>query len=203
MTNEGGTSAILLAAGLSSRMGKLKALLPWQGLPLIQYQIEQMQDAGISEIIVVLGSQSDQLQKFIMDYDVKAVLNERYKQGKSSSIRKGAACIKNDSESILVSTVDQPVPANTLMKLQQYLKVTQAPAVIPVYQGKRGHPILFHSSLKDDLLVVTEKTKGLRNVIQKYNKQITYLTVNDPSILLNFNKPEDYMKEAYNESFRD
>lgn len=57
------TAAILLAAGLSSRMGQLKALLPWKGRTLIQYQIEQMKQAKINEIVIVLGYQAERVQK--------------------------------------------------------------------------------------------------------------------------------------------
>ncbi|PAV29754.1 hypothetical protein CIL05_10330 [Virgibacillus profundi] len=192
MTNSG-VSAIMLAAGLSSRMGTLKALLPWQGIPLIQFQIEQMQKAGINEIIIVLGYQAEQLREITANYDVITVTNKNYEQGKSSSIRKGAAYIKEDTEGVFVSAVDQPVSSHTLRKLSNHLKKVHAKAVIPVYQNKHGHPILFHGSLKTNLLAVNEKTKGLRNVIREHSNQIAYLPVNDSDVLLNFNNPDDYM----------
>lgn len=201
-----GISGILLAAGLSSRMGKLKALLPWHGVPLIQYQIEQMQNAGIKKIIVVLGHQKEELEKAIATYDVEMVFNENYKLGKSTSIQNGAAAIKKqDQAGILISSVDQPVPSDTLMKMANHLKTTQAHIVIPVFQERKGHPILFHGDLKNDLLNVNEQSKGLRQVIRTHTEKIAYLHVSDPSILLNFNNIEEYSKnihkEAYNESF--
>ncbi|OZU87820.1 hypothetical protein CIL03_14025 [Virgibacillus indicus] len=187
-----GISVIVLAAGFSSRMGRLKALLPWQGIPLIQYQIEQMQKAEINEIIVVLGYQAKRIYEVIEHYNVKTVFNEHYEQGKSSSIRKGAASVNDDAEAIFVSAVDQPVSSSTLKDMTNCLKLTETRGVIPVYKGKRGHPVLFHGSLKKDLSDVKEKTMGLRNILGKNDGQITYLTVDDPSILLNFNKPDDY-----------
>lgn len=187
-----GISAILLAAGFSSRMGRLKALLPWQGKPLISYQIEQMKIAGINEIIIVLGHQADHLRSIVSTYDVTTVFNKDFAHGKSTSIQKGAACIKDDAEGILVSAVDQPVSSQTIRTLSNYLKITKAKVAIPVYQEKRGHPILFHRSIKKDLLEVNEKTKGLRNVIRKYDGHITYVPVNDSHILLNLNSPNEY-----------
>lgn len=185
-------SAILLAAGFSSRMGRLKALLPWQGMPLIAYQIEQMQKAGINEIIIVLGFKAHQLQEIVSTYDVTTVFNEDYAHGKSTSIQKGASCITDDTEAIVVSAVDQPVSSHTLRTLLNNLKITKAKVVIPVYQKKRGHPILFHGSIKRDLLEVNEQTKGLRHVIRKYDGQIAYVSVNDSDILLNLNSPDEY-----------
>lgn len=203
-----GMTAIILAAGLSHRMGKFKALLPWRGMPLIQYQLEQMKRAGMEKIIVVLGHQANQLKQVIAKYDVETVINEQYPQGKSTSIRKGIAHIPNYPKGILISAVDQPVPYPTLGKIIGHLSITKAPAIIPVYQGQSGHPILFHSNLKADLLAVNEETKGLRKVIQKHYSQIEYLDVSDPSVLLNFNKPSDYSKNCLQggsviERFRD
>ncbi|RST57800.1 nucleotidyltransferase family protein [Siminovitchia terrae] len=200
------TAGLLLAAGLSSRMGKLKALLPWEGMPLIQYQIEQMKQAGIDEIIVVLGYKAEYLQKIISTFEIKAVINKNYEYGKSSSIRKGISSLHKEVDGIFISAVDQPVPSAILKKMKAHLEENEAAVVIPTYEMKRGHPILLHASTKNDLLLVNEETLGLRSVIRKYQQQIAYLEVNDPSILLNFNKQEDYDKsdrEASNENFRD
>lgn len=200
------TAGLLLAAGLSSRMGKLKALLPWEGRPLIQYQIEQMKQAGIDEIIVVLGYRAEYLQKIISTFEIKAVINKNYEYGKSSSIRKGISSLHKEVDGIFISAVDQPVPSAILQKMKAHLEENEAAVVIPTYEMKRGHPILLHASTKNDLLLVNEETLGLRSVIRKYQQQIAYLEVNDPSILLNFNKQEDYDKsdrEASNENFRD
>ncbi|MFZ3578988.1 nucleotidyltransferase family protein [Virgibacillus sp. DJP39] len=185
-------SAIVLAAGQSSRMGELKALLLWQEVPLICYQIEQLQKAGVDEIIVVLGHKAPQIKEVIEPYTVKTVFNQQYKQGKSTSIRKGVASVAVDPEGIFFLAIDQPVTCQTLKKLMEHFKRNKPAVVIPVHQGKRGHPILFHDNLKNDLLVVNEETKGLRDIIQKHHNQLAYLAVNDPAILLNFNKPSDY-----------
>ncbi|RWR11648.1 FAD binding domain-containing protein [Siminovitchia fortis] len=190
--NEFKTAGILLAAGMSSRMGQLKALLPWEGRTLIQYQIEQMKKAGTDEIIVILGYQAERLQNIISAFHVKTVINEKYEQGKSSSIRKGISSLQEEAEGIFISAVDQPVPAGVLNKMIKHLKETGAAAVIPIYKNKRGHPILFHESIKNDLLLINEETLGLRGVISKFQQQTAYLDVNDPSVLFNFNKPEEY-----------
>lgn len=186
------TAAILLAAGRSSRMGQLKALLPWKGVPLIQYQIEQMTLANIDEIIVVLGYQAKELKQTISMQKVKIVENEAFEQGKSSSIRKGVASIQGETQGIYICAVDQPVPSEILVKMRKHLKEINAAAVIPTFDKKRGHPILFHGTLKNDLMLVHEETMGLRNIIKKFHNQIAFLEINDSSILLNFNRPEEY-----------
>ncbi|MFD1705264.1 NTP transferase domain-containing protein [Siminovitchia sediminis] len=199
------TAGILLAAGRSSRMGQLKALLPWNGKMLIHYQIEQMQQAGIDPMIVVLGFQAERLLHSIAGYEVKTVINENYNEGKSSSIRKGLMEIQEQVDGIFISAVDQPVPFEVLIKMKKDLASNKAAVIIPTNENKRGHPILFRGSLHKELLNIREQTKGLRGVIHAYQDQITYLEVNDSSILFNLNRPEDYLKkrqEASNESIR-
>ena len=74
-------SAILLSAGESSRMGRLKALLPWEGSTLIQYQINALRKAGASEVVVVGGYKSDQILSEIQDQPgVVAIANPNYYQ---------------------------------------------------------------------------------------------------------------------------
>lgn len=194
----------MLAAGLSSRMGQLKALLPWKGKPLIQYQIEQLKAAGIDEIIVVLGYKAEQMLKEISSVHVKTVINPHYEKGKSSSIRIGVSAVQSGEQGILISAVDQPVPAKTIILMFQHLQEGGAPVVIPTYRNKRGHPILFHCNLKNDLLLVNEETKGLRNVIHKHRDRIAFMDTNDPAVLYHFNKLEDYINhlEGSNESIR-
>src|SRR5690625_373625 len=180
-------SAILLAAGFSSRMGELKALLPWKGKTLIEYQIEQLLEVGLAEIFVVLGYRAEELQKRISAYDVITVLNENYPSGKSTSIQKGVSCVADDIDGILVSAVDQPVSSETLRTLIRAFHQTKRKVLIPVYQEKRGHPVLFSVSVKRDLMKVNEESKGLRNVIQKYHDAIEHIPVNEPHVLLNLN----------------
>lgn len=186
-------SAILLAAGFSSRMGELKALLPWKGKTLIEYQIEQLLEVGLAEIIVVLGYRAEELQKRISAYDVITVLNEKYPNGKSTSIQKGVSCVADDIDGILVSAVDQPVSSETLRILIRAFHQTKRKVLIPVYQEKRGHPVLFSVSVKRDLMKVNEESKGLRNVIQKYHDAIEHIPVNEPHVLLNLNNLDDYL----------
>ncbi|SHF92674.1 nucleotidyltransferase family protein [Ornithinibacillus halophilus] len=185
-------AAILLAAGKSSRMGKLKGLLPWQGKSLIQYQVEQLLEAGFDQIIVVLGYRSPLLEQEIKGYPVTIVKNPHFEVGKSSSIRVGVTSIQSNIKGIMITAVDQPVPSMTLIQMMEAMNKQDGDIIIPVYQEKRGHPVLFNSRLIDDLLQVNEKTQGLKKVIHNYYDRITYLEVKDPSVLLNLNRPEDY-----------
>ena len=184
--------AIVLAAGFSSRMGQLKALLPWKGKTLLEYKVEQFEEAGMDEIIVVVGYQAEKLVEILSSYDVNTVFNPDFAQGKTTSIRKGVERLPEDCGGILISAVDQPVASETLKVMTDALRSSNAPVVIPVYRGKRGHPVVFSGRLRQDLLEVDEATKGLRNVIRNYEKEIREVSVSDETVLWNFNRREDY-----------
>ncbi|WP_246476765.1 nucleotidyltransferase family protein [Salicibibacter cibi] len=177
-------------------MGTVKALLPWGEESLITYQINQLKNIGIGKIIVVTGYKSERITEAIKRYGVHIVWNDRFDEGKCSSIRKGVKAIRGNPKGILISTVDQPVSHVTLSLIVDQFNKTNPSIIVPLYQQKRGHPVLFHGSLRQELLNVNEETKGLRNILQKFSHQISYLDVNDPDILFNFNTPADYLPQT-------
>lgn len=191
-------SAVLLAAGRSTRMGTLKALLPWKGQTLIEYQITQITQSTVHDLVVVLGYRADELEKLLRPYGVKTVVNSSFDQGKTSSIRTGIKAIHPKTKGIFICAVDQPIAISTLSQMIHCLETTQAPVVIPIYQSRRGHPVLFHVRLTDDLLKINEETKGLRNVLSKYQNEIAELPVADRDVLFNFNRPKDYLLQTGN-----
>src|SRR3989304_325250 len=108
-------SAVLLAAGESTRMVKLKALLPWKGTSLIQHQVKVLLEAGVHEVIVVLGYRAESLRPLVEAFPgATAVLNLRYRTGKSSSLRAGLRHVDPQAKAILVLAVDQPRPAEAI-----------------------------------------------------------------------------------------
>ncbi len=106
---------LILAAGLSSRMGESKPLLEWFGQTLIEYQINLFNSLNIKPL-VVLGFQSETVISKIKNLDVDIVINEDFKTGKSSSILKGIRNMKSDSD-ILLLAVDQPRPKIFIEKM--------------------------------------------------------------------------------------
>ena len=106
-----GISAILLAAGESTRMGQLKALLPWQDLTLVEYQIQSLQRAGVAEVVLVVGHRGDDVAAPVKGNPrIKAVDNPDYRQGKTTSVKTGLRHLSASAQGILVLAVDQPRP---------------------------------------------------------------------------------------------
>lgn len=187
-------TAILLAAGQSSRMGQPKGLMDWQGQPLIAHQARQILLSRMDQLIIVLGHQPNQYEPWIgfEDSRIQRIRNENWQEGKSSSIRKGLSVIEKSCKAILFVNVDQPVTAGIIDSLLNSLEQTKALIHIPICNGKRGHPILISAQLLNALREVNEDTQGLKRVIKDHPDQVADVSIDDPSILFNFNTIQDY-----------
>ena len=186
--------AILLAAGESTRMGQMKALLDWEGTSLINYQVSTLLDAGIAEVIMVLGYESEAIQKEVVPYDrLRCVVNHAYREGKTTSIKLGLSAVDEASpHGVMFLNVDQPRKTDTIAMLMECHHDSSAQITIPTYHQKGGHPIIFDSILIPELLCVNEETFGLKHITDAYSKQTQRVEVDDSSVLWDLNTPDQY-----------
>lgn len=188
-------SAILLAAGESTRMGQQKALLLWKGRMLLQHQVATLLEAGVSEVIVVVGYRAERLRPLVEAFpEAKAVLNLRYRSGKSSSVRAGLRRLDPRAEAILVLAVDQPRSLEVVRAVVRAHQQGGAPITYPSYGGKGGHPILFSARLLPEMLRVRESRQGLREVVERHRPEVHRIELDDPDVLLDLNRPEEYQE---------
>ncbi|MDP6102064.1 MAG: nucleotidyltransferase family protein [Dehalococcoidia bacterium] len=191
-----GISAILLAAGESTRMGRLKALLPWQGVTLVEYQVQSLQRAGVAEVVMVVGHRGGEVEAPVKGMPgVTTVVNPDYKQGKTTSIKAGLRNISSSAVGILVLAVDQPRPAQVVESVIKAHLEQGALVTYPVYSGHGGHPIVFSASLLPKLLAITEGGQGLREVTLRHRESTYKLQVDSPIVTVDVNSPED-LQEA-------
>jgi molybdenum cofactor cytidylyltransferase len=190
------TVAVLLAAGESRRMGQLKALLPWQGVYLLIYQVNALKDAGVDKVVVVLGHQAERLRPIVESQEgVSLVFNSDYLQGKTTSIKAGVKAVKaSDPAALVVLNVDQPRRPETIHYLLQRHRAGHSLITIPTYQGKGGHPIVLAPSLLDELLGINEETQGIKAVTQRHKAATQRVEMESPEVLWDLNTPEQYTK---------
>ena len=197
------TSAILLAAGVSRRMGQLKALLDWQGRPLIIHQIVALREAGADEVVVVLGHRADELQARVgANRDVynlgkvRCVINEDYAQGKTTSIKTGLWALgpsANPEAAILMLNVDQPRSPRIIKRTLYAHRGGDANLItIPTYHRKGGHPIVVSRSLYSELIAIDEKTQGMRAVTERHRDATQRVELGAAELLWDVNTPEQY-----------
>ena len=191
-----GISAIVLAAGESTRMGRLKALLPWQGSTLVEYQVESLQQAGATEVVLVVGHRSGEVEAPVKGKPaVVTVVNPDYLQGKTTSIKAGLAHVSPSATGVLVLAVDQPRPISILESLIKAHLEGHSLITCPVYRGHTGHPLIFASQLLPELTAITEEGEGLREITQRHRADTHRLEVDSPVVTVDLNSPKD-LREA-------
>jgi molybdenum cofactor cytidylyltransferase len=185
------TAGILLAAGESTRMGQLKALLPWRGITLIQAQLGEMTAAELSPLLVVLGHRASELRE-LLPASARVVINERFRDGKSTSIVAGVSALPDDADAAVVIAVDQPTSAEVIRALLMAHSSAHSPLSLPSVNMHRGHPTLFDRALFPELRDITEEHEGLREVMLRHDQNIRYVDVDDEIVRANLNSPADY-----------
>jgi molybdenum cofactor cytidylyltransferase len=184
-------AAILLAAGESTRMGRLKQLLPWDGPPLVAWQVTQLRSAGAHNVIVVLGHAADEIRPSVPP-EAEVAVNADYKQGRATSVRCGAEAIPDDSEAILILSVDQPRPAWLSRHLIERWRQRGALVVSPRFSYGYGHPILLDGSLLPELRGVDDATLGLRGLIDAHLDKAESVLIANDAVDVDLNRPSDY-----------
>src|SRR6266536_2022246 len=186
-------AAILLAAGESSRMGAPKALLAWEGTPLVEYAIRELLAAGASDIAVVLGAQNEQVRAALPTLDaVISVVNPRYAEGRSSSIRVGANAVPQDSTAVMIQSVDQPCPADIIAALYEAAEDDGVDVALPLHNERPGHPVCLAGRLLPALANVQEETQGLRAIVRGHAATTRVVRVSSDVVHLNLNDPAAY-----------
>jgi molybdenum cofactor cytidylyltransferase len=185
-------AAIVLAAGASTRMGRQKLVLPLaDGRPLVRAAVEQVLAAGFDDVVVVLGREADAVAAALRELPVRTVLNARYAEGQSTSLRAGLDALPADTEAAVVALGDQPVPDPRLIRrLVETFRATGRPIVAPVYRDGRGNPVLFAASVFEELRRV-EGDQGGRSVIARDPGRVAEVQVDAP-MPADIDTPADY-----------
>jgi len=187
--------AIVLAAGLSSRMGVQKLLLPFGGKTVIGHIVDQLLASTVGEVHVVVGHQAERISAELSGREVSIVNNPNYKSGMLSSVRCGLRNMPEKCRAVMVVLGDQP--SNTTELIDQMLQsftATEKSILVPLYKGKRGHPILIRSLYRDEILTQYGDV-GLRGLLHNHSEDIFELAVSTASVLSDMDCPEDYRRE--------
>jgi len=185
-------SAILLAAGESKRMGRLKQLMPLGNGTVLEQSIDNLLGSGIGEVIVVLGHRAEEVEKAVAGRPVKIVVNPLYHLGMSTSIVAGLDSVDSMAQAVMLVLADQPfIDGKTIDRLIDEFHNHDKGIVIPVYQGTRGHPVIFHINYKGDLLELKGDIGG-KQVIEEHPDDVLEVAVDIPGINIDIDNMDDY-----------
>ena len=185
-------SGILLAAGLSTRMGAPKQLLPFGESTIVETVVDSMLGSKLDEVIVVVGHRAAEIQKQLGKRPIKVVFNTDYRQGMLTSAQVGVRSLES-SDAFALMLVDQPFITSVLINqvIDGYLQ-TDKGITLPSYNYKRGHPVIFHRRYASDILALDVESGGVRTLFKKYSKDIRYVTVDTDRVLRDIDYREDY-----------
>ena len=185
-------NAIILAAGQSKRMEKLKPLLRFNDTTFLGRIISVLKLSDVDRITVVLGAEAEFIRKSVDLSGTNIVINKDYQKGQLSSLIAGIEETPQETEAILVCLVDNPfITKEVVNKVVSKFKETNNPIIVPVFEKNRGHPTLFARSLFNELLNAPEE-KGARYVLHSNEGKILELEVSERGILIGIDTPENY-----------
>jgi molybdenum cofactor cytidylyltransferase len=187
--------ALILAAGESSRMGKDKALLPYERRPFLEVIMDNLRQAGVDRLVVVLGHHAAEIQELVALDHAQVVVNKNYRLGQTSSLQAGLKAVDlSATDGILLCLVDHPaVPAEVMRRILMARRESGAPVVVPVYKGQRGHPVFIGRALFKELLAL-KTNDGANSVIRNYHNSTCWLSVDQEGVLVDVDQPEDYAR---------
>jgi molybdenum cofactor cytidylyltransferase len=188
-------TAVVPAAGMSTRLGRNKLLLPFKGKPLIAHTVDTLMASIVDEIIVVVGHQADQVRAAIGKKRVRLVENPDYQQGLGTSVRAGIAAASVDSTAIMIYLADQPLleagEVDFLIHAFAEAGKTGKSIVVPLFHGERGNPIIVNSSYKASILAIVGET-GCRRVIKQNPDQVLTVEMETDHVVRDIDTMEAY-----------
>ncbi|NWG17023.1 MAG: putative selenium-dependent hydroxylase accessory protein YqeC [Chloroflexi bacterium] len=189
--------AVVLAAGMSRRMGQPKVLLPWEGRKtIIEHILEQLFLAKVPRVTVVTGHRSPDVYSLAVRMGAEAVHNPDYATGEMlSSLKVGLRAMPPHISAVLVVLGDQPrIQPRVIAQVLTAYAEGAGDIIAPSYQMRRGHPILIDRRYWQDILNLPPDGVP-RDVIDKYKDRIGYVNVDTDSVLRDIDTPQDYRDE--------
>jgi len=183
-------AAIILSGGASRRMGSPKALLPYQGSTFLGHLVSVTLLPQIGTRRIVLGAHAELIANAMHLPADEIVLNEEWEQGQLSSLQAALRSLPSGTDGILLCLVDHPMVSATLVRnLIDRFYSSGKSIVLPCYQGRHGHPVIFSSSLFEELLNASLET-GARTVVRAHAGEIEELSTDEEGCVLNINDPD-------------
>jgi molybdenum cofactor cytidylyltransferase len=197
MAGEGGgqqsarVAAIVLSGGQSRRMGFPKALLPIAGHTFAQHIIAALGESRVASIYLVVGADAERICSEIDVTPARVVVNERWELGQLSSLQAGLRALPPEGcDAVLMALVDHPLIDPTVVDaVIAAFEATARPIVIPVHDGRRGHPVLFAARLIPELLAAPLE-EGARAVVRAHADEVLEILAPAPGILADIDTPE-------------
>jgi molybdenum cofactor cytidylyltransferase len=183
-------AAVILSGGASRRMGSPKALLPFRGKTFLEHLLGVTQHPKIAARRVVLGADDEAIAKAVPLKTEEVVINPDWELGQLSSIHAALRSLPAGTDGMLLSLIDHPLISAALVgELIEEFYGSRAPIVLPVFRGRRGHPVIFAARLYGELLAAPLEV-GARAVVWAHRAEVREYETAEEGCVLNLNDPE-------------
>ena len=187
----GGVAAIVLAAGESRRWGADNKLLSSvDGMPMVVRTVQAALAATARPVIVVTGHDAANVKRSLSGFGVTCVHADDFADGMSASLRRGVAALPKNCEGALICLGDMPwVSFETLDRLVAAFRTAPSAAVVPVYKGRRGNPVLLGPTLFPEIARLSGD-RGARDLLKAHAGAVREIQVEDPAVLRDRDRPD-------------
>ena len=187
-------AAVILSGGASRRMGSPKALVTYQGTPFLEHLLSVTRHSAIGVRRVVLGPDADSISARIDLAPDEIVINQEWEKGQLSSIQAAVRTLTPGTAGMLLCPVDHPLVSSALIGhlIDTFLEY-KAPVIVPTYEGRRGHPVIFSSAVYDELLNAPLDI-GARAVVWAHKDEVREVATMEEGCVLNLNEPAALLK---------
>jgi molybdenum cofactor cytidylyltransferase len=174
-------------------MGFPKALLKIGDESFARCIARKARQAGITAILLITGPDHDAIAAELGP-DIVCVRNEDFLRGQISSLQKGIRSLAAEADAVMVWPVDQPlITADTVQRLVQSFQREEHALTVPVYRGRKGHPVIYRKQVMQSALSLDSWQTG-KELQSMYSNDRMLVDVEDPAILIDIDTPEEYSK---------
>ena len=187
-------AAVILSGGASRRMGTPKALLPYHGATFLEHLVKVTDHPRIGWRRVVLGADAQAIAEGVKLPADEVVINKDWEDGQLSSIQCGLRSLPSGTDGMLLCLIDHPLISRELVdELAEQFYESGKSIVLPIYKGRRGHPVIFASGLYEELLSAPLET-GARAVVWAHSEEVCEMETSEKGCVLNLNDPDALAK---------
>ena len=184
-------SAVVLAAGRSTRMGPVNKLVAsFGGRAMVRAVVDALGGSSVRPVVVVTGHEADRVEAALAGTGVRLVHNPEYRQGLSTSIRTGLAALPESAQAAVICLGDMPLvtPAHVDKLVAAFDPAEGREICVPVFEGKRGNPVLFARRFFGEIATVRGDV-GARHLIGEYEECVCEVAVDDRAVLVDVDSP--------------
>ena len=176
-------------------MMRHKMLLPLGQTTVVEQIVEQLLRSIVDDVVVVVGHEGKRIEDLLERTDARVVYNKDFREGMLSSVRTGITACDVNCQGILLALGDQPsIHCSVVDKLVEKFQAGSGQILVPVYDGRRGHPLLFDALYCQEIMSCFDDT-GLRGLMERHADKVATIETDTDDVLRDMDYPLDYERE--------